>query len=95
MESNSRCTIRQRVVHHNIVSRGCAASPNLFTLYTSHDHEECRQDGQIKTGGTVINNLRYADDRHRIQDWLIIVQTQLFVLTRNVEKVHALFDMSM
>ena len=44
------------------IRQGCVASPHLFTLYTEMIMRNIEGKGGFRVGGTVINNLRYADD---------------------------------
>ncbi len=44
------------------VRQGCVASPHLFALYTEMIMRNIDGMDGFKIGGTVINNLRYADD---------------------------------
>ena len=42
--------------------QGCVASPHLFALYTEMIMRELDDMDGFRIGGTVVNNLRYADD---------------------------------
>ena len=42
--------------------QGCVASPHLFALYTEMIIRELDDMDGFRIGGTVVNNLRYADD---------------------------------
>ena len=42
--------------------QGCVASPDLFALYTGMIMKELGDMDGFRIGGTVVNNLRYADD---------------------------------
>ena len=44
------------------VRQGCVASPHLFALYTEMIMMELDDVDGFRIGGTVVNNLRYADD---------------------------------
>ena len=44
------------------VRQGCVASPHLFAVYTEMIMRELGDMGGFRIGGTVVNNLRYADD---------------------------------
>ena len=44
------------------VRQGCVASPHLFALYTEMIMRELGDMECFRIGGTVVNNLRYADD---------------------------------
>ena len=44
------------------VRQGCVASPHLFALYTEMIMRELDDMDGFRIGGTVVNNLRYADD---------------------------------
>ena len=44
------------------IRQGCVASPPLFALYTEMIMRNIEGKGGFRVGGTVINNLRYADD---------------------------------
>ena len=44
------------------VRQGCVASPHLFALYTEMIIRELDDMDGFRIGGTVVNNLRYADD---------------------------------
>ena len=44
------------------VRQGCVASPHLFALYTEMNMRELDDMDGFRIGGTVVNNLRYADD---------------------------------
>jgi hypothetical protein len=44
------------------VRQGCVASPHLFALYTEMIMRNTKDMEGFRVGGTVINNLRYADD---------------------------------
>ena len=44
------------------VRQGCVASPHLFALYTEMIMRELDDMDDFRIGGTVVNNLRYADD---------------------------------
>ena len=44
------------------VRQGCVASPHLFALYTEMIIRELDDTDGFRIGGTVVNNLRYADD---------------------------------
>ena len=44
------------------VRQGCVASPQLFSLYTGMIMRELDDMDGFRIGGTVVNNLRYADD---------------------------------
>ena len=44
------------------IRQGCVASPHLFALYTEMIMRSIEGKGGCRVGGTVINNLRYADD---------------------------------
>ena len=44
------------------VQQGCVASPHLFALYTEMIMRELGDMEGFRIGGTVVNNLRYADD---------------------------------
>ena len=44
------------------IRHGCVASPHLFAFYTQMIMRNIEDKGGFRVGGTVINNLRYADD---------------------------------
>ena len=44
------------------VRQGCVASPHLFALYTEMIMRELDDMDGFRIGGTVVNNLRYADN---------------------------------
>ena len=44
------------------VRQGCVASPHLFALYTEIIMRELGDMEGFRIGGTIVNNLRYADD---------------------------------
>ena len=44
------------------VRQACVASPHVFTLYTEMIMRELGDMEGFRIGGTVVNNLRYADD---------------------------------
>ena len=44
------------------IQQGCVASPHLFALYTEMIMRNIEGKGSFRVGGTVINNLGYADD---------------------------------
>ena len=44
------------------IRQGCVASPHLFSLYTEMIMRNIEGKGGFIVRGTVINNLRYADD---------------------------------
>ena len=44
------------------IRQGCVASPHLFAVYTEMIMRDIEGKGDFRIGGTVINNLRYADD---------------------------------
>ena len=44
------------------VCQGCVASPHLYVFYTEMIIRELGDMDGFKIGGTVVNNLRYADD---------------------------------
>ena len=54
------------------IRQGCVASPHLFSLYTEMIMRNIQGKGGFRVGGTVINNLRYADD-----DDTVIITEQL------------------
>ena len=60
------------------IRQGCVASPHLFALYTDIIMRNIERKGGFRVGGTVINNLRYADDT------VIIAETE--------EELQQLFD---
>ena len=50
------------------VRQGCVASPHLFALYTEIIMRELDAMDGFRIGGTVVNNLRYADDTVNIAE---------------------------
>ena len=44
------------------IRQGCVASPHMFALHTEMIMRNIDRKGSFSVGGTVINNLRYADD---------------------------------
>ena len=52
------------------IRHGCIASPHLFALYTEMIMRNIEGKGGFRVGGTVINNVRYADDT------IIIAETE-------------------
>jgi hypothetical protein len=65
---NQQATVRHNNELSNTISikrgvrQGCVASPHLFVLYTEMIMRSIDSVGNFKVGGTIINNLRYADD---------------------------------
>ena len=62
------------------VRQGCVASPHLFAMYTEVIMRSLENKGGFRIGGTMINNLRYADDtvilsetEHELQHLMDIV----------------------
>ena len=55
-EINASVSIKQGV------RPGCVATPHLFALYTEIITQSIDDMGDIKMGGTVINNIMYAVD---------------------------------
>ena len=62
------------------VRQGCVASPHLFEMYTEMIMRSLEHKGGFIIGGSVINNLRYADDtvilaetKHEFQHLMDIV----------------------
>ena len=50
------------------VIQGCVASPHLFALYMEMIMKELDDMYGFRIGGTVVNNLRYADNREIIAE---------------------------
>ena len=87
---------QQAVVRHNGelsdpmnikqgVRQGCVASPHLFALYTEMIMRSIDGMGGLRVGGTVINNLRYADDTVIIAETVAELQQLMDIIIRESE----------
>ena len=69
------------------VRQGCVASPHLFALYTEMIMRELDDMDGFRIGGTVVNNLRYADDTVIIAESEEQLQRMInVVVTKSEEK---------
>ncbi len=68
------------------VRQGCVASPHLFALYTEMVMRSIDGKGGLKVGGTVINNLRYADDTVIIAESEAELQQLMDIVVQESEK---------
>ena len=62
------------------IRQGCVASPHLFALYTEMIMRNIEGKGGFRVGGTVVNNVRHADDT------VIIAETEDIVAREGENK---------
>ena len=67
------------------IRQGCVASSHLFTLYTEMIMRNIEGNGGFRVGGTVINNLRYADDTVIIAETEGELQQLIDIVVRETE----------
>ena len=67
------------------IRQGCVASPHLFALYTEMIMRNIEGKGGFRVGGTVINNLRYADDTVIIAETEEELQQLIDIVVRESE----------
>ena len=67
------------------IRQGCVASPHLFALYTEMIVKKIEGKGGFRVGGTVINNLRYADDTVIIAETEEELQQLINIVVRESE----------
>ena len=67
------------------IRQGCVASPHLFALYTEMIMRNIEGKEGFRVGGTVINNLRYADDTVIIAETEEELQQLIDIVVRESE----------
>ena len=67
------------------IRQGCFTSPHLFALYTEMIMWNIEGKGGFRVGGTVINNLRYADDTVIIAETEEELQQLINIVVRESE----------
>ena len=67
------------------IRQGCVTSPHLFRLYTEMIMRNMEGQGGFGVGGTVINNLRYADDTVIIAETEEELQQLIDIVVRESE----------
>ena len=72
------------------VRQGCVASPHLFALYTEMVMRELDDMDSFRIGGTVVNNLRYADDTVIIAEYEEQFH-RLFIIVVTMSEVKGLY----
>ncbi len=67
------------------VRQGCVASPHLFALYTEMIMRNIDGMDGFRVGGTVVNNLRYADDTVILAESQLQLQSLINVVVEESE----------